>query len=227
MAGALAAAGVASILAALAARGGGAAAPTTTSTTGGAATSTSTAPGPVSVPSSTSTTGTTQNVPATGAGPAAPWRSDALSRSAVPAPFLEAWTRAKNRADCALLVPSDAGPQMEGARVKFDPVAGDAGWDIFLRRGAGILEILGLFDRSNQPEEERPAPFSRRWSDGSVARYGPDVGPESGDVDPEATAVEAVLTLPDQRCAYRIYDTLGKSHLEFVLEHLRFVEGTS
>jgi hypothetical protein len=43
--------------------------------------------------------------------------------------------------------------------------------------------------------------------------------------DPEANAFEGVLTIPTQDCAYRIYDTLGLSHFEFALDHLRFVEG--
>jgi hypothetical protein len=32
-----------------------------------------------------------------------------------------------------------------------------------------------------------------------------------------------VLTLPDQTCAYRIYTTLGKEHLEFLFDRLRLM----
>jgi hypothetical protein len=196
------------------------------STTVPAAGTNSTAPATGSSSTTSATrAATTTTVPAGDGLPSAPWRGPTLARSEVPRPFLEAWERAENRSTCGLLVPSDTGPAMEGATASFSPVAGDAGWDIFLRKGAGVLEILGLFDRSARPEEERPAAFSRRWADGSVARYSPD-DPGGEGADPEATAFEAVLTLPDQGCVYRIYDTLGKSHLEFILERLRFVQGT-
>jgi len=119
-----------------------------------------------------------------------------------------------------------AGPELEGGTASFDVTADDAGWDIYLRRGGRILEILGLFTKESQAEAKRSAPFSKSWSDGSTAAYGADTpgGPFGTPTDPEATAFEALLTLPDQDCAYRIYDTLGKSHLELVLDNLRFVE---
>jgi hypothetical protein len=115
---------------------------------------------------------------------------------------------------------------MEGATASFDPTPEDRGWDILLRREAGIIEVLGLFSRADQPEDRAQASFTRRFADGSEVRYGPEAGggPEVSP-DPEANAFEGVLTIPTQDCAYRIYDTLGLSHFEFVLQHLRFVEG--
>jgi hypothetical protein len=196
----------------------------------------STAPGSTTKPGGAPGTGTTRPAstpsstrpPATEVAPAAPWLASPLPRSGVGAPFLEAWQRAKNRSKCALLVPSDAGARMEGAAASFDPTPEDRGWDILLRKEAGIVEILGLFSRADQPEDRAPASFTRRWSDGSEVRYGPEAGdgPEVSP-DPEANAFEGVLTIPTQDCAYRIYDTLGLSHFEFVLDHLRFVEGAS
>ena len=48
-----------------------------------------------------------------------------------------------------------------------------------------------------------------------MAKYAADVGNAApGTLRPERVPFEAVLTLPDQSCAYRIYDTLGKDHLE-------------
>ena len=176
-------------------------------------------------PSGTQPSPTTTTEPA---GPRAPWRGATLPRAAVPRAFLDAWERARNRDTCGLLVPSDTGPLMTEAEATFEPTPENGGWDIYLRQGARIVEILGLVSREAQPDEARPASFSRTWADGSSARYGPDDPGSAGSApaDPEATAFEATLTLPDQGCVYLIYDTLGKSHLEFVLERLRFVEGT-
>lgn len=187
---------------------------------------TTAAPATAAAPGTSPSPSTATSVPPAGE-PEAPWRAAPLPRSEVPTEFLDAWGRAENRSTCALLVPGDAGPALEGATAGWSPVHGDAGWDIRLRRGPAIVEILGLFETAEPPDGANRAPFSRSWPDGSVARYGPDTpgGLGAGEVDPEASANEAVLTIPGQACAYRIYDTLGKSHLEFVLEHLRFVEG--
>jgi hypothetical protein len=184
-------------------------------------------------PSRTGTTKAPPNTtstrpPATEGAPAAPWLAPAVKRSTVPAPFLEAWERAENKSTCALIIPSGALPRMEGATASSATTPQDRGWDILLRKEAGIIEILGLFRRTDQPEGRAPASFTRRWSDGSELRYGPEAGggPEVSP-DPEANPFEGVLTIPTQDCAYRIYDTLGLSHFEFVVDHLRFVEGTT
>ena len=57
-----------------------------------------------------------------------------------------------------------------------------------------------------------------------MARYGADVGGlPPGTFDPDTSPFEAVLTLPDQGCAYRIYDTLGKDHIEMTFDRLRLM----
>jgi hypothetical protein len=232
VAAALAVAGVVAVALAVAAGGddGGETGATGTST------STSMAPDPSS--SSTATTGpstTTTSRPGGGSSfttasnvPAAPWRGPAVPRSQVPAEFLEVWQRATNRSTCGLLVPTVLGPEMEGALAKTSEVNDNAGWNIRYRKAGAIVEVLGLFDRDARPEEQKPASFSKTWADGSVAQYGPDDpgGPLSGNLDPEGSANEAVLLVTGQECGYRIYDTLGKTHLEKVFEGLRFAEGT-
>lgn len=158
----------------------------------------------------------------------APWKNPAVPRSQVPAEFLEAWQKAANRSDCGLLVPTVLGPEMEGALAKTSDVNNDEGWNIRYRKAGAIVEVLGLFDRDARPDEQKPASFSKTWADGSVAQYGPDDpgGLMGGNLDPEGSANEAVLTVTGQRCGYRIYDTLGKTHLETVFEGLRFAQGT-
>jgi hypothetical protein len=154
--------------------------------------------------------------------PAAPWRPAAVPRNAVPAAYAEAWDRARNKGTCALLFPLDGGPEMPGAEATADRTPSDNGWDIFLTGGAASIEVLGLFDTAGQAERTRgTGGFTRTWADGSVARYGADVGALApGSFDPDSSPFEAVLTLPDQGCAYRIYDTLGKDHLEATFDRL-------
>jgi hypothetical protein len=151
----------------------------------------------------------------------APWRAKAVNRSAVPPPYVAAWDRARNRADCALLFPLDGGAALPGAKPSEEKTPNDNGWDIFLTSDAGTVEVLGLFEKTSKAD--RPT-FTRSWADGSVAEYGPDVGSAPGTDDSDLSPFEAVLTLPDQACAYRIYTTLGKEHLEFLFDRLRLMK---
>jgi len=153
--------------------------------------------------------------------PDAPWRAKKVTRAAVPSAYAAAWDRARNRARCALLFPLDGGPALQGAKATEQKTPDDNGWDIFLTGDAGTVEVLGLFDRSTQAEAPT---FTRTWADGSMAKYGPDVGNAlPGTYDSNAAPFEAVLTLPNQGCAYRIYDTLGKDHIELLFTRLRLM----
>jgi hypothetical protein len=155
--------------------------------------------------------------------PEAPWRTTKVQRAAVPPAYVAAWDRARNRADCALLFPLDGGPALSGATATEAKTPEDNGWDIFLTGDAGTVEILGLFDKTSQPEQPM---FTKSWVDGSVAKYGADFGNAApGMDDSNSLPFEAVLTLPDQACAYRIYTTLGKDHLELVFDRLRLMAG--
>jgi hypothetical protein len=156
--------------------------------------------------------------------PVAPWRAAGVPRSAVPEAYARAWDRARNKGTCALLFPLDGGPALQGAETTADPTPGDNGWDIFLTGGAASIEVLGLFDQASQAQRAPGAAYTRTWADGSVAKYGADVGNAApGTYDPNTSPFEAVLTLPDQSCAYRIYDTLGKDHIEFLFDRLRLM----
>jgi hypothetical protein len=155
----------------------------------------------------------------------APWRAAPVPRAAVPAPYAEAWERAANRSGCALLFPVDGGPELTNARPTAQRTPDDKGWDIFLTGEAGSVEVLALFDKATQTSKQPSTPsFTRTWSDGSLAKYSPDVGNAApGTYDVSASPYEAVLIVPDQSCAYRIYDTLGRAHLESVFDRLRFM----
>jgi hypothetical protein len=157
-------------------------------------------------------------------GPTPPWQASSVPRSAVPPAFLAAWDRAANRASCALLFPTDGGPELAGATATEEKTPGDKGWDIFLSGRTGSVEILALFGPETKVDASPDAPtFTKSWADGSVARYAADAGNAApGTYDPDSSPFEAVLTAPGQRCAYRIYDTLGKAHLEATFDRLRF-----
>ena len=153
--------------------------------------------------------------------PQAPWSAKKVNRSAVPPAYVAAWERARNRAECALLFPLDGGSALGGAKATDGKTPDDHGWDIFLTGEAGTVEVLGLFEKSSQADGPT---FTRSWADGSVAKYGADLGKAApGMDDANSSPFEAVLTLPDQDCAYRIYTTLGKDHLEFVIDRLRLM----
>ena len=154
--------------------------------------------------------------------PEAPWRAKTISRSAVPPPYVAAWDRARNRAGCALLFPLDGGPVLQGANPNEEKTPNDNGWDIFLTGDTGTVEVLGLFEKTSRAD--RPM-FTRSWADGSIAEYGADFGngaPQGGDSN--SSPFEAVLTLRDQSCAYRIYTTLGTEHLESLFDRLRMMD---
>jgi len=85
--------------------------------------------------------------------------------------------------------------------------------------------VLGLFGPSTKVDASPDTPsFTKTWADGSVAKYAADIGRASpGTYDADSSPFEAVLTVPGQTCAYRIYDTLGREHIERTFERLRFV----
>jgi hypothetical protein len=142
----------------------------------------------------------------------------------VPPAFLAAWDRAANRAGCALLFPSDGGPELAGAAATEERTPDDRGWDIFLSGAAGSVEVLALFGPDTKVDASPGAPtLTKSWSDGSVARYAADAGNAApGTYDPDSSPFEAVVTVPGQSCAYRVYDTLGRTHLEATFDRLRF-----
>lgn len=157
--------------------------------------------------------------------PPAPWRTGSAPRHAVPTPYLEAWDRAANRRQCALLFPLNGGPELADATATAGQTPDDRGWDILLTGKVGSIEILALFDKATQVDRPSTGPsFTKTWSDGSVAKYSADVGNAApGTYDPNTSPFEAVLTVPGQSCAYRIYDTLGRAHLESVFDRLRLM----
>lgn len=144
----------------------------------------------------------------------APWREEPLSASDVPAVYLDAWREAENRARCAVIAPDSLGLD-EDAQVRRAQFAG--GWGVAydmpgLRSAFGVAGT-GIADTSDTYDEW---PHSRRWLDGSYAEYGPEGGGGPKQL--------AYLRITGQECLYNVWSQLGVDHLEFLLEHLRFVD---
>lgn len=58
-------------------------------------------------------------------------------------------------------------------------------------------------------------PHQREWSDGSRAGYGPEGGQGPNQL--------AYLRVRGQSCLYNVWSRLGRTHLEALLDDLRFV----
>lgn len=187
--------------------------PQTTTTTGGSTTTS----GPPDVTTATATPATTPDGQLV-----APWAGNGMvPEKEVDADLVDTWKSAKNAKTCRLIVAADLGPELAGAKLNIEDVNDQQGWQYHWRKGGAVLQVIGLFP---VPETPKPALFSKRYSDGSVVRYGPDAGDEPlENVDPDTTANEAALQIPGQGCEYRIYDTLGKAHIERVIDQVRLV----
>ena len=160
---------------------------------------------------------------------AAPWSKAPISASQAPV-FLSQWRQAENRATCAALAPIALGAG-QGATPRQAYFAG--GWAIAYDKvglpgrnpdgtacatcGRGAFGIAGTGSQADGSEYQG-WPFSQKWTDGSHARYGLE-----GNVGPQYLAF---LTIKGQRCLYNVWSFLGREHLEYLLEQLRFVQGT-
>jgi hypothetical protein len=76
--------------------------------------------------------------------------------------------------------------------------------------------VAGTGTSSDPDSAEYRWPHERRWADGSIAGYGPEGGTGPNQL--------AYLRIAGQGCLYNVWSRLGREHLEFLLEQLRFVE---
>ncbi|MBA2670554.1 MAG: hypothetical protein H0U67_09300 [Gemmatimonadetes bacterium] len=146
-------------------------------------------------------------------GPSAPWAAERLPAGSVPTVYLSQWMRAENRAGCALLAPLALGKPLN-ATPRAASFAG--GWAVAydlpeLRSAYGVA---GTGTGVEGPSFEWP--FNRRWSDGSFVGYGPEGGTGPNEL--------AYLRIPGQSCLYNVWSRLGRNHLEYLLERLRYVD---
>lgn len=171
-------------------------------------------PAPLPQPGSSSQPAPTPPAPPVApALPAAPWSGERLAADAVPAEFVTEWRRAENRATCAPVAPASLG-QGAGARPRRANFSG--GWAVAYDQ-PGVRSAFGVAGTGSCAAE--PAydqwPHRRAWADGSGAGYGPEGGTGPNQL--------AYLRIQGQDCLYNVWSSLGRAHLEHLLESLRFV----
>jgi hypothetical protein len=194
-----------------------------------------TSPGLTSVsPSPTGGTPTAAGVPGESAAFAGspPWLEMPVSQSQAPRVLMVAWEKAKNRSDCSPLAPESLG-EGEGGKPRRANFSG--GWAVAYDKpglpgrlrsgepckdcGRGVFGIAGTATEIKGPDEldaSNALPLERRWSDGSRADYGLE-----GGTGPNYLAN---LFVQGEGCVYNVWSFLGQAHLEYLLDHLRFVQ---
>jgi hypothetical protein len=155
-------------------------------------------------------------VPTTPTLPPAPWSKPALAADAVPPVYLAQWRAAANRSTCALLAPAqlDAG-FTHGATPRAATFSG--GWAVAYD-AADLRSAFGVAGSGSSAWEEGlydEWPEKRVYADSSRAGYGLE-----GGTGPNWLAY---VRIPGQQCLYNVWSRRGQSHLEALLEQLRFV----
>lgn len=144
----------------------------------------------------------------------APWSRASLRWDQVPAAYRREWQKAANRAACAAIAPQSLG---EGAGATPRAATFSGGWAVAYDT-PGVRSAFGVAGTGSKAAD--PAygdwPFVRRWADGSSAEYGPEGGSGPNQL--------AYLRIAGQQCLYNVWSRLGRDHLEYLLDQLRFVE---
>lgn len=163
--------------------------------------------------------------------PAAPWSKPALSAKQVAPVFQQQWQQAGRKAACAAIAPLNLG-KVAGAKPR-SANFGSGAWAVAYDKpglpgrkpdgsfcancGRGAFGIAGTSVDASAPQYQG-FPYQRRWADGSQANYGLSGG--------TSLPYLAYLTVANQRCLYNVWSFLGREHLEYFLEQLRFVKAT-
>ncbi|MGZ3440482.1 MAG: hypothetical protein ACXVDD_13260 [Polyangia bacterium] len=141
---------------------------------------------------------------------ATPTATTRLRAAAAPRVLLDEWRKADNRAGCAPLWLDDVAPDVKIRRREF---AG--GWGVTVRTpqrwglaGAGVIA---------SPHDLEKWKFQRQNAAGMHAGYsleGFTIGPDW----------LAYVLVPGQACLYNVWSSLGREHLERLVDHLRIVD---
>lgn len=144
----------------------------------------------------------------------APWSRAALAEEVVPPVYAAAWGDAENRASCALVAPVTLGAGADAVPREATFAGGWAvAYDLPDLRSAFGIAGTGVEAAAETYDEW---PHRRTWADGSVAAYGPEGGSGPNQL--------AYLRIAGQGCLYNVWSRLGRTHLETLLEALRFVD---
>lgn len=161
------------------------------------------------------TTQTAGSNPQTPAAPAAPWSAASLTPSQVPRHYLDVWSRAENRAQCALIAPAHL--PADGAAAVPRPATFSGGWAVAydLPQERSAFGVAGSGTDAWSPDVYDQWPNKIRWADGSTADYGLEVN--------SGTNWLAYVKIPGQQCLYNVWSRRGRAHLEQLLGTLRHV----
>jgi hypothetical protein len=148
----------------------------------------------------------------------APWvAGEPLDSAAVPDAYVDAWSDAENRSWCGLLALTREASHQAGMQPAVRTARFGGGWgvayDLVDQRSA-----FGVAGTGTRPDSSTydDWPYDREWRDGSEVGYGPEGG--SG---PKQLAY---LTVAGEGCLYNVWSSLGRAHLESLLEGLRRVD---
>jgi hypothetical protein len=146
--------------------------------------------------------------------PPPPWSKGTLAASSVAPAYVSEWRKAENRSSCRLVAPASLG---DGAGAMARGATFSGGWAVAYDKD-GVRSAFGVAGTGTRASDStyRDWPRMRRWSDGSTAGYGPEGGSGPNQL--------AYLRIAGEGCLYNVWSRLGITHLEYLLEQLRFVE---
>jgi len=134
-----------------------------------------------------------------------------LAAGSVPRVVIAEWRKAENRAGCAPLWLDDASVADKQIRARYF----GGGWGVTVRNprrwgvaGAGVLVTA---------QDLAKWKFRRENAAGMRAGY----GLEGFDMGPDWLAY---VMVPGQSCLYNVWSSVGKEHLEHLVDHLRLVD---
>lgn len=161
--------------------------------------------------------------------PDAPWAQGFLTPDRVDSTLLDAWSNAANRGYCALLAPASLGPEGSEAITRVAGFTPESNWSVAWDNPTGP----GMTGSSELCEDCGRSAFGIRgsdllndgteptWSDGS----GVTLHPQDGQYADGHKRVLANLVVSGQPCLYQVWSSLGETHLEWLIDQLRFVDG--
>lgn len=160
--------------------------------------------------------------------PPPPWSGSSITRGEVRNVTLKEWAEAANRATCSPFGFSSLGSG-EGATPR--PANFSGGWAVAFDHpgspgvfangefcescGRGAFGIAGTGAVSEEGSDPHGAE-QLEWSDGSRASLFLQGGSGPGHL--------AYLTVADERCLYNVWTYLGREHLDYLVNSLRYVE---
>lgn len=145
----------------------------------------------------------------------APWRSESIPRAGVQNVYVEQWSKAENKNECALVAFRSLGEKGAGATARAANFSG--GWAVAydLPNLRSAFGIAGAGVKADDPSYDK-WPYAYEWADGSKVEYGPEGG--------EGPNQLAYLRIAGQECLYNVWSRLGREHLEELLREIRRVE---